>query len=92
MTTIKIDDKEYEIDELPDLAKQQIVSLQYVNNELAKLNLQIAALQTAKIAYEQSDEGCPWRDADDEDFEIVGDSLSLVKSHSQFKASLLLPP
>ena len=36
MTTIKIDDKEYDIDELPDLAKQQIVSLQYVNNELGK--------------------------------------------------------
>ena len=76
MTTIKIDDKEYEIDELPDLAKQQIVSLQYVNNELAKLNLQIAALQTAKIAYSRALKDALGEDADDEDFEIVGDSLS----------------
>ena len=76
MTAIKIDDKEYEIDELPDLAKQQIVSLQYVNNELSKLNLQIAALQTAKIAYSRALKDALGEDAEDEDFEIVGDSLS----------------
>ncbi len=51
MTTIKIDDKEYEIDSLPQEAKNQLASLQFVDNELAKLQAQMAAMQTARMAY-----------------------------------------
>lgn len=51
MSTVKIDEKEYQLDDLTQEAKAQIASLQYVERELAKLNLQVAALQTARMAY-----------------------------------------
>lgn len=76
MPTIKIDEKDYEIDELSDSAKQQIISLQYVDSEIGKLNLQIAALQTARIAYGRALKDALGEDAEDENFEIVGDTLS----------------
>ena len=49
--TITIDDKEYEVDSLSDESKAQLVSLRYVDSELARLQAQAAALQTARIAY-----------------------------------------
>ena len=51
MTTIRIDDKEYAIDSLSQEAKNQLASLQFVDNELARLQAQMAALQTARMAY-----------------------------------------
>lgn len=51
MATIKIDDKEYEIDSLPQEAKNQLVSLQFVDNEPAKLQAQMGAMQTSRMAY-----------------------------------------
>jgi hypothetical protein len=51
MTTIKIDDREYELDSLTEEAKAQLASLQYVDAELARLQMQSAALQTARMAY-----------------------------------------
>ena len=50
----QIDDKEYDLDKLSDEAKNQLVSLQYVDQELQKLNAQAAVLQTARIAYAQA--------------------------------------
>jgi hypothetical protein len=51
MTTITIDGKNYELDSFSDEAKAQLASLQFVDNELARLQAQAAALQTARMAY-----------------------------------------
>jgi hypothetical protein len=51
MTIIKIDDKDYDTETLSDEAKSQIQSIQFVDQELAKLNAQTAVLKTARIAY-----------------------------------------
>ena len=51
MAKIKIDNVEYDSDKLSDEAKNQLVSIQYVDQELARLQAQAAALQTARIAY-----------------------------------------
>jgi phage host-nuclease inhibitor protein Gam len=49
--TVTIDDIEYDLDKLSGEAKNQLVSLQYVGQELQKLNAQAAVLQTARVAY-----------------------------------------
>ena len=51
MPTIKIDDKDYDFDTLSQEAKDQLTSLQFVDNELIRLNAQVAVNQTARIAY-----------------------------------------
>ena len=51
MATITIDGKEYDVDTLSDETKAQLGSLQYVDSELARLQAQAAALQTARMAY-----------------------------------------
>ncbi len=51
MTTITIDNIEYDTDKLSDEAKAQLVSLQFCDQELARLQAQAAAIQTARIAY-----------------------------------------
>ena len=51
MTTIKIDDKDYGLETLSDEAKNQLISLQFVDTELQRLNAQAAVLQTARLAY-----------------------------------------
>ncbi|MDO9049699.1 MAG: DUF6447 family protein [Methylobacter sp.] len=51
MTTITIDNKEYELESLSEEAKAQLQSLQFVDAELQRLNAQSAVLQTARIAY-----------------------------------------
>jgi len=48
---IKIDDKEYVIDELSNEAKAQIQNILYVNNKIADLNSQIAVLNAAREYY-----------------------------------------
>ena len=53
MPTIKIDDKEYDLDTLSQEAKAQLASNQFVEQELARLQMQAAALQTARNAYLQ---------------------------------------
>ena len=50
MTTIKIDDKEYDIATLSDEAKNQLASIKFVDSELARLQAKAAALQTARMA------------------------------------------
>jgi hypothetical protein len=54
MPSIKIDDKEYDLDTLSDEAKAQLASLQFVDNELQRLNAQAAVLQTARMAYSKA--------------------------------------
>lgn len=51
MAIIKIDNKEYEYDNLSDEAKVQLQNLQFVDNELGRLQAQSAVFQTARIAY-----------------------------------------
>ena len=51
MATITIDGKEHDIDSLSEETKAQISSLRYVDAELARLQAQAAALQTARNTY-----------------------------------------
>ena len=51
MATITIDEKEYDTDNFSDEAKAQLQSVQFVDQELARLQAQAAVLQTARIAY-----------------------------------------
>lgn len=51
MSLIKINDKEYELEQLSEEAKNQLASLQFVDAELQRLNAQIAVYQTARMAY-----------------------------------------
>ena len=51
MTTINIDNIEYDTDKLSDEAKAQLVSLQFCDQELQRLQAQAAAIQTARMAY-----------------------------------------
>jgi hypothetical protein len=54
MTTIKIDNVDYDSDTLSDEAKAQLVSLQFCDQELARLQAQAAAYQTARMAYSKA--------------------------------------
>ena len=51
MPTIKIDNKEYDVDSLSNEAKAQLGSIQFVDNEIARLQGRLAAMQTARNAY-----------------------------------------
>lgn len=51
MPTIKIDNFDYDTDKLSDEAKAQLLSLQFCDQELARLQAQAAAYQTARMAY-----------------------------------------
>ena len=54
MPTIKIDNKEYDLDTLSDECKAQLASIQFVEQELVRLQAKAAAFQTAKTAYLQA--------------------------------------
>ena len=54
MANVNIDGKDYEFDTLSDKAKSTLVSLQFVQSELAKINGQVAAYKTAENAYKVS--------------------------------------
>jgi hypothetical protein len=54
MATIRIDNKEYDLDTLSDECKAQLASIQFVEQELVRLQAQAAALQSAKNAYLQA--------------------------------------
>ena len=51
MPILKIDNKEYDLDTLSDECKTQLASIQFVEQELARLQAQAAAYQTARMAY-----------------------------------------
>ena len=51
MPTIKIDDKDYDLDQLSAEAKAQLGMVQFVDAELQRVNAQTAVLQTARVAY-----------------------------------------
>ena len=51
MTTITIDNVEYDFESLSNEVKAQLVSLQFCDGELQRLQAQAAAIQTARQAY-----------------------------------------
>lgn len=51
MSKITIDNVEYNTDNLSDEAKQQLQMLQITEQEMSRLNAQLAIAQTARIAY-----------------------------------------
>jgi len=51
MPTIKIDDKDYELETLTEEAKAQLGMIQFVDAELQRLTAQTAVLQTARLGY-----------------------------------------
>ena len=51
MPKIKIDENEYDTEEMPQEALSQIQAIQFIDGELARLQLRGAALQTARNAY-----------------------------------------
>ena len=51
MANITIDGKEYDLDSLNNAAKEQLASLQFAQNEIKRLEGQIAIHKTAAAAY-----------------------------------------
>ncbi len=51
MAKVNIDGKEYEFDDLSDKAKANLVSLQFVQGELKRLDAQVAVFKTAEVGY-----------------------------------------
>jgi Family of unknown function (DUF6447) len=51
MTTITIDNVDYELESLSEEVKNQLASIQFVDQKLAQLNAEAAAYQTARIGY-----------------------------------------
>lgn len=51
MTQITIDNKTYDLDSISNDAKAQLGSLRFVDSEIARLQAQLAAMQTARIGY-----------------------------------------
>ena len=54
MASINIDNIDYDIDTLSEEAKAQLLSLQFCDAELQRLQAQAAVLQTARAAYSKS--------------------------------------
>lgn len=51
MPIIQIDNVEYDSEQLSDNAKEQLTSLQFVDGEIARMQAQLAVLQTARNSY-----------------------------------------
>ena len=51
MATIKIDDVEYDSDNLSETAKAQVISLQFCQAEINRIKSQLAVYQTAAAGY-----------------------------------------
>lgn len=51
MATITIDNKSYDTETLSEEVRGQLASLQFVDGEIMRLQAQLAAMQTARMAY-----------------------------------------
>ncbi len=51
MPIVTIDNKEYDTDKLSDEAKTQLANVQLTDQEIQRLNIQLAIAQTARNAY-----------------------------------------
>ena len=54
---ITIDDVEYNLDELSDEAKAQLMNIQFVDAQLQQLNNELAVSDTARIGYTNAIKG-----------------------------------
>ena len=54
MASVTIDNKEYNLDDLSDTAKENLGSLQVVQNEINRLKAMLAIMQTAQSAYSRA--------------------------------------
>jgi len=54
MPKITIDDVDYNTEDLSDNGKAQLASLQFLEQQMAKLKNEIAIYQTARAAYAQA--------------------------------------
>jgi hypothetical protein len=54
MATIKINDVEYDLDKLSNEAKAQLASIQFCDQELQRLQAQIAVVKTARPRYKKA--------------------------------------
>lgn len=52
--SINIDNQEYELDKLTPEAKQQLANVRVADQEIARLQVQLALAQTARNAYGQA--------------------------------------
>ena len=51
MGTLKIDETEYEIDELPEEVKAKVARMQEIQGQINNINMQAQELQTVMQAY-----------------------------------------
>lgn len=51
MTTIRINDVEYKIEDLSHESKAQLASIQFCDQEIQRLQALAAAMQTARLGY-----------------------------------------
>ena len=51
MPVIKIEDQEYDTDDMSEDALAQLRSIEFVDQEMARLNSLLASMQTARNAY-----------------------------------------
>lgn len=51
MTTLNIDGREYETEQLSDAAKAQLANIKLVDQKIAQLKQELAIVQTARNAY-----------------------------------------
>ncbi|WP_153110548.1 DUF6447 family protein [Propionivibrio limicola] len=54
MPTIKIDNQDYDLDQLSDEAKAQLASLRVTDAEIQRLQAQLAIARTARNAYSRA--------------------------------------
>jgi hypothetical protein len=59
MPTINIDNVDYDTDKLSDEAKAQLVSLQFCDQELTRIQVQAAAYQTGGTGIQGQDNKAP---------------------------------
>lgn len=50
--TITVDDIEYKLDEVSDVAKEQIVNVQFVDQQILQLQNEWAVADTARLGYQ----------------------------------------
>jgi hypothetical protein len=54
MTTVLIDHQTYELESLPEAARDELVSLNFVENELHRLEMMKASLLNARAVYAEA--------------------------------------
>ena len=77
MANITIDGTDYEYDDLSDEVKAQLTSIRFVDAEIQRTQLTLAALQTARNAYGKATQDLLGKDsAGEEEIEIMGENIT----------------